>query len=251
MARTASAPAGLGLGHAAPSEETMSKHARHGPSHGLPRDNGDPMVVGAVLELLRSRSFFDGRVTRDMVQAYLESILQGDIEASCVATIAGQPHPTGINYIHFCAMLHWIAGMREISFAECVSKLLNYKDDLDSKVRVLFHWHDLEPRGGFRAGVEARRWMSMKDFTHFCETMDLFIPGRFTHGDVHLLFVKNASLFQKYGSDGYKLCSKERLMEVGGFMRSLRTVSERMNVSWKAFCRFLILKADTLGLVVK
>jgi len=91
----------------------------------------------------------------------------------------------------------------------------------------------------------------MKGFTHFCATMGLFIPGRFALGYVHLLFVKHASVFQKYGSDGYNLNTKERLMEAGGFMRSLKSVSERMNVSWKAFCRFLILKADTLGLSVK
>jgi len=133
MARSASAPAGLGLGFAASSTEIVSKSARHDPSH------GDPLMVSAVLELLRSRSFFDKRVTRDMVQAYLESVLQGDIEASIVATISGQPHSTGINYMHFCAMLQWIAGMREISFAECVSRLLNHKDDLEARLRVLFH----------------------------------------------------------------------------------------------------------------
>lgn len=240
MARSASAPPGVGRC-----------------SRSAPLDGGDPLVVDAVLELLRSRKFFDERVTRAMARTYLESIIQGDFEASCVVTIEGKHNLTGINYIHFSAMLHWIAGVREISFAECMSKLLNYRDNLDAKLRVLFHWLGLENHGGHedcggsRAGAESRKLMSMKDFTRFCEQMGLFIPGKFAHGDVHLLFSKNGTVFHKYGADGYKLCTKERLMDAGGFMRSLRKVAERMKVSWKAFGRFLILRAEISGMTVK
>lgn len=200
------------------------------------------MMVSAVLDLLRSRSFFDKRVTKEMVQAYLEAIIQGDVEASCVATISRRHDLSGINYIHFSAMLHWIAGMREITFAECISKLLNCRDNINGKLRILFH------RFG---SAKARKLMSTKDFKHFCERMGIFIPGRFSPGDIHLMFMKNATLFQKFGTDGYKLCTQERLMDASGFMRSIKKVAERMKVCWKAFSRFLVLRAESLGLILK
>lgn len=165
------------------------------------------MTPDAALMLLSKCEFFDARVTERKVRQYLRQVTSGSREAVCIAPVI-QRVSERISPNQFTAMLMWIACLKGITYAECVSKLVSHPGGLRTKIELYF--------SEFGHGA-AQGLMTVYEFTRFCSSFGLFqdSPERFVEGDVHFLFLN--------GGEG-------KAVDLRGFRRLLLLLAQKLEL---------------------
>lgn len=173
--------------------------------------------------LTRSGFFSENGLSSDAVQLYLEALMQSK-ETAVVVARARERYSQGISYLQFAGVLQKLADMLGVTYAECVSKLVN-AETATTKLKLLFK----------EFGGRARRdRMTPSDFSRFCERFDLFVEPTFCHADVHLLFCKTGD---------------KRAVDFDAFVGVLVKVASMLGVEWGIFSSALAVRAVKLGLV--